>query len=85
MYLTSLSLTLRMLGFDHAIRTGGSSYFYYGRGTIWMDNLQCSGNETSIAECDFPGWGIHDCYHYQDASVVCDCEWSCASKHCSQG
>ncbi|XP_064385063.1 deleted in malignant brain tumors 1 protein-like isoform X2 [Halichondria panicea] len=62
----------RMLGFDHAIRTGGSSYFYYGRGTIWMDNLQCSGNETSIEECDFPGWGIHDCYHYQDASVVCD-------------
>ncbi len=64
-----------MLGFDHAIRTGGfSGYYYYGNGPIWMDNLQCHGNESSVEECDFPGWGIHNCYHYQDASVVCDCE-----------
>ena len=31
----------------------------------------CQGNETSILYCGHRGWGIENCGHYEDASVVC--------------
>lgn len=26
-----------------------------------MDDVSCLGNETSIRDCDFNGWGVHNC------------------------
>jgi len=42
-----------------------------GNGTIWLDNVHCFGNETSIADCTHDGWGVHNCYHSEDVSVAC--------------
>ena len=42
-----------------------------GNGTIWLDNMWCVGNETSIAECPHNDWGDHDCDHSKDVSVAC--------------
>ena len=36
-----------------------------------MDYVGCNGTESRIDECDFPGFGISSCSHYQDAGVVC--------------
>ena len=45
----------------------------YGQGTgeIWLDDVQCVGNETSIAECSHGGWGVHNCSHSKDVFVLC--------------
>ena len=49
------------------------SYSYYGGGTgpIWMEEIACTGKESSLADCRFPGWGIHRCSHDEDAGIVC--------------
>ena len=47
----------------------------YGQrsGTIWMDEVQCSGTEASLFHYTHPGWGRDRyCKHYEDASVVCN-------------
>ena len=36
-----------------------------------MDDVTCSGSESSLDHCPFSGWGINNCRHYQDAGVVC--------------
>ena len=64
-----------MLGYAFAEEVGYRGVFGPGEGPIWMDYVQCNGTEESIDQCNFPGWGIHSCSHYSDASVVCASEW----------
>ena len=54
-----------MLGYSHGAESygGGSLHhsFGHGLGRILLGNLKCSGNEDSILECSYRGWGIEDC------------------------
>jgi len=59
-----------MLGYGHIGQDIGNSYGA-GNGTIWLDNVQCSGRERNIAHCLHRGWGSHNCYHSEDVSVAC--------------
>lgn len=36
-----------------------------------MDEIDCKGNETSLKDCDFKGWGIHDCGNDEVLGVAC--------------
>jgi len=42
-----------------------------GRGPIWLDDIQCTGSETSIADCQHGGWRVHNCWHGEDVSISC--------------
>ncbi|XP_019636799.1 PREDICTED: deleted in malignant brain tumors 1 protein-like [Branchiostoma belcheri] len=61
----------RMLGYPNATQVRNDAYFGQGTGPIYMDDLRCDGNETSLFSCSYAGWTINDCDHGQDAGVVC--------------
>ena len=70
------NVVCRQLGYRAAAQAWSYARFGSGTGQIWMDNLRCTGNETNLDECEFQGWGVHNCGHYEDASVTCaPCEW----------
>ena len=47
----------------------------FGRGTgqIVLDNLACTGTETSLFNCRGNAVGVHNCAHSEDVGVVCQC------------
>ncbi|XP_054133231.1 deleted in malignant brain tumors 1 protein [Melozone crissalis] len=69
--LPDAQVVCRQLGCGRAIAALGSAYFGQGSGDIVLDNVRCSGNEASLLRCNHTGWRIHNCAHYEDASVVC--------------
>ncbi|NXD18328.1 DMBT1 protein, partial [Nothocercus nigrocapillus] len=42
-----------------------------GQNTIWLDNVNCTGREGALSECQARPWGEHNCNHGEDAGVVC--------------
>ena len=49
----------RQLGFPDAVSAPHSAHFGVGSGQIWLDNVGCSGSESSIANCVHNGWGVY--------------------------
>ena len=53
--------------------TGFTVGHYYGSGSgpVWLDDVSCTGNELSLAECSHSDWGYNDCAHSEDVSIIC--------------
>uniref|UniRef100_A0A3Q1JAP5 SRCR domain-containing protein n=1 Tax=Anabas testudineus TaxID=64144 RepID=A0A3Q1JAP5_ANATE len=72
--LSDANVVCRQLGCGRARSALSNAAFGAGSGPIWLDDVVCSGNEAGITECRHLGFGVHNCVHQEDASVVCEVE-----------
>ena len=48
-----------------------SAFYGQGTGSIWLDNVQCTGNESRLFDCPANAVGSHNCGHSEDAGASC--------------
>ena len=58
-----------------ALEALSQASFGQGTGAIFLDDLACTGDETSLFSCSHSGVGTHNCAHSEDAGVRCTREW----------
>ncbi|XP_012887161.1 PREDICTED: scavenger receptor cysteine-rich domain-containing group B protein [Dipodomys ordii] len=66
------NVVCRQLGCGLALPVPRPLAFGQGWGPILLDNVECRGQEAALSECGSRGWGIHNCFHYEDVAVLCD-------------
>nr|XP_055031863.1 deleted in malignant brain tumors 1 protein-like isoform X3 [Misgurnus anguillicaudatus] len=74
--LSDAAVVCRQLGCGVATEAKSNAYFGQGSGQIWMDDVQCTGNETTLTNCSSRPIGTHDCGHHEDAGVICQFGWT---------
>jgi len=62
-----------MMGFPGAVSALVEGRFGAGNDSqeIVLDDLWCRGYEASLVSCISRRWGSSNCYHEEDAGVVC--------------
>ena len=74
--LSDAQVVCRQLGCGQPTAAPGNARFGLGSGNIFLDDVQCRGDESSLQMCRHNGWGVHNCRHVEDASVICAGAWA---------
>jgi len=70
---TDAGVVCKQLGFGSSGTAIGSAFFGQGSGSIWLDNVVCTGREPALSTCSHLGFGVtRSCAHWEDAGVRCD-------------
>ena len=67
--LTAANVVCRQLGYPGAVRVAS---FGSHSNQIWLDDVRCIGNETSIVHCSHNGFNIYDC-NFNNDQVGVEC------------
>ncbi|KAI4893080.1 hypothetical protein NFI96_006176 [Prochilodus magdalenae] len=65
------AVVCRELGCGEAVDALSDGHFGPGSGPIWMDDVDCTGSESTLKNCRSKGWGKHNCDHSKDTGVIC--------------
>uniref|UniRef100_A0A8C4SKV3 Soluble scavenger receptor cysteine-rich domain-containing protein SSC5D n=1 Tax=Erpetoichthys calabaricus TaxID=27687 RepID=A0A8C4SKV3_ERPCA len=69
--LTDAQVVCRQLGCGNAVRTAVSAEFGKSSGPVWIDEVECRGDELALWKCPSLVWQENNYQHKEDAGVVC--------------
>ncbi|XP_026575064.1 uncharacterized protein LOC113448576 [Pseudonaja textilis] len=69
--LLDVTVICRELDCGEALAAPGGAFFGEGNSIIWLDDVQCQGEETKLTDCHTSSWGTNNCRHSEDAGAVC--------------
>lgn len=71
--LNNARVICRELQLGDAIESVKASVFSeeYPTSVIFLDNVECTGEESNIEMCQHRGWGVHNCGHSEDVGIRC--------------
>ncbi|KAI4893223.1 hypothetical protein NFI96_026518, partial [Prochilodus magdalenae] len=65
------AVVCRELGCGEAVDALSDAHFGPGSGPIWLDDVECSGSESTLKNCKSLGFGKHKCGQKRCAGVIC--------------
>ena len=65
------TVACRQLGYDYSNDTLGDAFYGEGSGDIWLDDMQCVGNEKLLSQCESQVWGHINCGPNEDVGIRC--------------
>ncbi|KAI4878405.1 hypothetical protein NFI96_029702, partial [Prochilodus magdalenae] len=77
------TVVCRELGCGEVVGVLSDAHFGPGSGPIWMNDVGCTGSESTLKKCQSALWGKHACNHSKDAGVICSGVKLVGGSYCS--
>lgn len=69
--LTDAAVVCRATGCGDALAANRSAYFENYTGKVWMNNVNCNGEESTLLDCAYTRLFQQNSSHEKDAGVTC--------------
>uniref|UniRef100_A0A9J7XIK9 SRCR domain-containing protein n=1 Tax=Cyprinus carpio carpio TaxID=630221 RepID=A0A9J7XIK9_CYPCA len=69
--ISDAQVVCRQLGCGAALRADGNSVFGAGEGVVWLNRVECRGNEIHLWDCPLSLKNHTDCSHKEHAGLTC--------------